>query len=132
MKAQIPDLTDEEVDLTPMIDIVFLLITFFMVVAAQITTKIEIEMPEADRAKVPDDTNGRMEVSVQNDGKTYIGLVPVTLNELAQQVRQDNETIPGFKVYVRADASVPHRHVRDVMETCAEAGVFNVIFANFQ
>lgn len=132
MKADIPELKDEEFDLTPMIDVVFLLIIFFMVVAAEITEKIEIEIPEADKSKVPIDTKGRMQVSLQENGDLYVGLAPVTLEQLAQRVRNDNDTIPGFRVYLRADANVAHEHVQDIMQVCAENGVFDIIFATFQ
>lgn len=132
MKANIPELKDESFDLTPMIDVVFLLIIFFMVVAAEITEKIEIEMPKAEKAEVPEETGRRMNVSVQEDGSLFIGLMPTTLEELGKAVRRDNETVPGFKVFVRADANVAHKHVRDVMKTCAENGVFDIIFATYK
>lgn len=132
MKAEVPDLKDEEFDLTPMIDVVFLLIIFFMVVAAEITDKIEIEIPEADKSKIPEETKGRMQVSLQESGDIFVGLAPVTLEQLGQRVRNDNNTIPGFRVYLRADANVAHEHVQDVMQTCAENGVFDIIFATFQ
>lgn len=132
MKIDIPEMKDESFDLTPMIDVVFLLIIFFMVVAAEITEKIEIAMPTAEKAQVPDETGRRMHISIQEDGSMFIGMMPTTLEELGSAVRYDNETIPGFKVFVRADANTAHKHVRDVMQTCADNGVFDVIFATFK
>ena len=119
-------------DITPMIDVVFLLIVFFMVVAAEITNKIKIEMPEADRAVVPDDNSRRLEVTVDEDGQAYIGVMPVSIEELSERIHIDNEEIPGFRVYVRADASTPHEYIQNVMRTCAENGVFDIIFATLQ
>lgn len=132
MKTTIPELKDEKFDLTPMIDIVFLLIIFFMVVAAEITEKIEVEIPEADKSKVPEDTQGRMQVSLQDNGDLFIGLAPVTLEEFGQRVRHDNDTIPGFRIFLRADSRVAHRNVQDVMQVCAENGVYDIIFSTFQ
>jgi len=132
MKADVPELKDEAFDLTPMIDVVFLLIIFFMVVAAEITEKIAIEIPEADKSTVPEETKGRMQVSLQESGELFIGLAPVTLEELGRRVRQDNDTIPGFRIYLRADANVAHQHVQAVMRACADNGVFDIIFATFQ
>lgn len=132
MKIDVPELKDEDFDLTPMIDIIFLLIIFFMVVAAEITQKIEVEIPTADKAKVPDETQNRMEVSVEDDGTTYVGLVKVDMEELGRRVRKSNETMPGFKVYVRADVNSAHQHIQSVMSTCAQNGVVNIIFATFK
>ena len=132
MKIQAPNLKDEEFDLTPMIDVVFLLIIFFMVVAAQITEKVPVDVPVADMSKVPEDTSRRMQISVTTDGTPYLGLQPVEIEELTASIRSANAAIEGFKVYLRADADVPHEYVRDVMQACADAGVFNIVFATFQ
>lgn len=132
MKINLPEMKDETFDITPMIDVVFLLIIFFMVIAAEVTEKIEIAMPKAEQAEVPDETGRRMHVSIQEDGSMFIGLMPTSLEELGKAVRYDNETIPGFKVFVRADANTAHKHVRSVMQTCADNGVFDVIFATYK
>jgi len=132
MKAHIPTIDEQEFDITPMIDVVFLLIVFFMVVAAEITEKIEVELPEADQAIVPDETGQRMEISVQEDGATFVRLMKVDEEELGRRLRAGLDEIPNFKVFVRADERTPHRYVNEVMQVCAENGVFEVIFATFQ
>ncbi|MBC2596078.1 biopolymer transporter ExbD [Ruficoccus amylovorans] len=132
MKTHRPDTPDQPMDITPMIDVVFLLIVFFMVVAAEITNKIEIMMPEADRAVVPDDNSNRLEVTVVENGDAYVGMMPVTLDELSERIRVENEEVPGFRVYVRADANTPHEYIQTIMRTCAENGVFDIIFATLQ
>lgn len=132
MKAHAQDPGDQEFDITPMIDVVFLLIVFFMVVAAEITEKITVELPEADKAIVPEETGRRMEVSVQANGDVFVGLMPVSMPELGQRINVANNQIPGFKVFVRADSRTPHKYVNEVMQACAQNGVFDVIFATFQ
>lgn len=115
-----------------MIDVVFLLIIFFMVIAVQLTSKIEVEIPKADKAKIPKETGRRMEVSIKEDGSVYVGLVPHSLEELASRVQQDKVLMPDFKIYIRADLNTPHEYVRDVMQACADSGVYDIIFATFQ
>ncbi|GHB99244.1 ExbD/TolR family protein [Cerasicoccus arenae] len=132
MKAHPPKMDDQDFDITPMIDVVFLLIVFFMVVAAEITQKIEVELPEADKSIVPEELGRRMEVSINEAGDVYVGMIPVDMSELGDRVRIGNSEIVGFKVFVRADSRVPHKFVNDVMKTCAENGVLDVIFATFQ
>ncbi|MEO0794997.1 MAG: biopolymer transporter ExbD [Verrucomicrobiota bacterium] len=132
MKANVPQLEDQEFDITPMIDVVFLLIVFFMVVAAEITKQIEVDLPEADKSIVPEETGRRMEVSIEEDGKIYVRLREVSVEELVTELRAGNSQIEGFKVFLRADSRAPHKFVNDVMTACAEAEVFDVIFATFQ
>ncbi|WP_309385173.1 ExbD/TolR family protein [Cerasicoccus frondis] len=132
MKTHAPKMDDQDFDITPMIDVVFLLIVFFMVVAAEITEKIEVELPEADKAVVPEEIGPRMEVSVTEEGDIFVGMVPVDLRQLGDRVRTGNNEIAGFKVFLRADERTPHKYVNDVMKACAENGVLDVIFATFE
>lgn len=131
-KSYIPD-GDDSPDLTPMIDVVFLLIVFFMTVAVVIQAdKVEIEVPVAEESQVPEEVNDRSTFTIQMDGSLYAGPVPVSLEELGSIVEQKIASIPDFKVYLRADAATPHKFVREVMAVCAENGAFDIIFATFQ
>lgn len=131
MKAWQPSQDNEGFELTPMIDVVFLLIAFFMMVTSMISDEyIEIEVPIAEEAVVPDETRGRQFITVTADGTLFLGAQIVSVDELAPAISRGADTIPNFKVYVRADSLTPHRHVRDVMRAVAEGGVFDVIFAS--
>lgn len=124
---------DGEVDLTPMIDIVFLLIVFFMTVANMITAeKQPIEVPVALNSILPEDYGERTTVTVKRDGSLYAGVYPVTLEELSQTLEKAHEENPTVRVYLRADSSAEHQFVNDVMKACAAAGLSNVIFAAYQ
>lgn len=124
---------DGEVDLTPMIDIVFLLIVFFMTVANMITAeKHPIEMPVALNSTIPEDYGERTTITVASDGSLYSGIFSVTLDELKETLVAASEENPSVRVYVRADSSTEHQYVNDVMQACAEAGLSNLIFAAYQ
>jgi len=132
MKANTPPMEDREFDITPMIDVVFLLIVFFMVVAAEITEKITVELPEADKSIIPEEIGRRLEISVQESGDTYVGMMPVDQQQLGERIRLAIEENPEYKVFVRADLRTPHKYINEVMQTCAENGMLDVIFATFQ
>lgn len=131
MNAELPEVQDSEFDITPMIDIVFLLITFFMVVAAEITEKVEVELPEAEQAVVPEETRGRMEVSLQVDGQIWVSTVPVSEEEFIAVLNERRQD-PGFRLFLRADERVEHFEVQRIMQLCADQGVPNIIFATLQ
>lgn len=127
---------DEDYDLTPMIDIVFLLIAFFMVVAKMIDdTKIDIKIPIADQSMIPEKSPHRVTISIPAGGEeVYWGPQkmgdPTEITPLVKSYYEAKGDL--LEVYVRADANTPHRAVRDVMKAVAEAGVFNVKFAAFE
>lgn len=133
MKIWSPDTGEEEVDLTPMIDVVFLLIVFFMTVANMITSeKIDINMPVAIHSVIPEEFGGRNTITVTRDGNIYAGIYPVDLDGLQGILQNEINKNDDLKVYIRADSYTEHQFINDVMETCAAVGIYNVIFAAYQ
>ena len=131
MKTHAPQADEATFDITPMIDIVFLLITFFMVVAAVITQKVEVDLPQAQEAVVPEEIKDRLELSLDAQGQLYMNLEAVTPEAVAQELIERREN-PNFKVILRADADVEHARIQEVMSLCAENQVINLIFSTLQ
>lgn len=133
MKIWRPDPASEEVDLTPMIDVVFLLIVFFMTVANMITAeKIEVEMPVAIHSVIPEEFGGRNTITVTRDGTIYTGVYKTDLDAMEKILEAAINDDPELKVYIRADSFTEHQFINDVMESCAAVGIYNVIFAAYQ
>lgn len=127
------DLANDLPDLTPMIDIVFLLIVFFMTVAKmQVQERVEIDVPIAANAVIPEDRSSRVVVTIQNDGSLFFGSQPIAVEDMTAYVQQAREESPKIKVYIRADARVPFKEVRKLFAAAAAGGIPNVIFASFQ
>lgn len=113
-----------------MIDVIFLLIAFFMILISFISAElIELELPKAEQATVPEDPGERQYISVQEDGETYFGADPIDVDALPQAIEAAHADRPSLRVYLRADEGTPHRHVNHVMRACAEAGIFDLIIA---
>jgi len=120
MKIWTPDDTDAEFELTPMIDVVFLLIAFFMTLISFISAElVELELPEAKQATVPEEPGERQYISIDEQGDLFFGARPVAY-----------EALPGIKIFLRADADTPHRFVNRAMAGAAQAGIFDLIFAS--
>lgn len=133
MKIWSPDTGEEEVDLTPMIDVVFLLIVFFMTVANMITSeKVDINMPVAVHSVIPEEFGGRNTITVTRDGSIFAGVYPVDLDGLEGVLQNEINKNDEVKVYIRADSDTEHQYINDVMESCAALGIYNVIFAAYQ
>ncbi len=124
---------DDKFSLTPMIDVVFLLITFFMTVTSYASAElVQVAMPNAPEAKVPDDVGDRQFLSISENGTYFLGAFSSNLKDIKNQLLQRNN-VPGFKgAYIRADAHTPYRYVNELMKTCAEAGVYNILFGTLK
>ena len=131
MKPWTPEEVDPEFEMTPMIDVVFLLIAFFMTLISFVSSElIKLELPEAKQATVPEDPSGRQYISIDSEGQSYWGAKPITFEALPFELEKARQKNPRLKVYLRADAEAPHRYVNKVMTACAKAQVFDIIFAN--
>ena len=118
--------------MAPMIDMVFLLVIFFMTASHVSSTKnLDLEIPQAVSGTVPKERPNRWTVNIMRDGSVFSGQQPVTLDELRALVAARVQGDPSTKVYLRADKRTPHREVRLVMNAMAEAGVGDFIFGVF-
>lgn len=126
-----PDETAAEFELTPMIDVVFLLIAFFMTLISFISAElVELELPEAEQATIPEEPGERQYISIDEAGQIYFGAKPLTEQALTSQLTAMKEELPNLKVFLRADSNTPHRYVNRVMDATAKAGIFDLIFAS--
>lgn len=131
MKAWTPEDADPEFEMTPMIDVVFLLIAFFMTLISFISSElIKLELPEAEEATIPEDPGERQYISIDDEGQSYWGAKPISYEALSLELEKARQRNPRLKVYLRADANATHRYVNKVMNACAKAQIFDVIFAN--
>jgi len=134
-KFEVPDSNDSP-DLTPMIDVVFLLIVFFMVVAQQVSEQyVELSDPKlgiASNAKVPESPPSRTIISVDNDPNMgqmiYWGEQLIDISQISVAVARN----PSWKVYLRIHREIPCTSVADVVEQVLIGGQSNVIFSAFK
>ncbi len=129
MKIRVHEDEDVHFELTSMMDVVFLLIAFFMTVTSFASAEmVKVEMPIAPEAKVPEDSRDRQYVSIDKDGNFFLGSKPSDADEIEQAIAALAQN-PDFKgVYLRADAETPYRYTSEIMKRCAKVGVFNIIF----
>jgi len=124
---------DARFDMTPMMDIVFQLIAFFMIVATFVTReKVEVDLPLAVNAAIAENQQGRMLISIADDGQVWAGSHAVTLDELAELVRGWRDEEGATRIVIRSDRSNPYGLVKQVMKVCRDAGIADIIFSSLQ
>ena len=133
MRGWEPKETNDAPDLTPMIDVVFLLIVFFLVVAQRMSEQyIEIEkLAVAKMAEVKESPPARTIISIVQslDGpKYYWGETEIYLADVSSYVAKYEKQ----KVFLRVDQRVTHGVVQEVLREIGEGGQVDVIFGVFQ
>lgn len=117
-----------------MIDLVFLILIFFMIASSAIRFKQDdnVTIPIADKAEVPEMIDGRIIINVYPDGTTYDeNSKPVSLEEIELIMSQARSSNPNTRLHLRADKSVRHEMVKKVIQASSRGGVNQVIFSTY-
>ena len=119
------------VPLTPMIDVVFLLLCFFVTsqIFAQWETEIDVALPTAATGGMPQRLPGEVIVNVRADGATVVN--GQTLDDVQLRAMMDRlvDLFPGQPVLLRADKATAYEHVVRVLDACRQADIWNISFA---
>lgn len=117
-----------------MIDMVFLLLVFFMCVSslAKAEKAVELDLPESHASEVPDDVSDRGLVSVKADGTLFLGAEPVSLEEMKTRIGEAIKKNPTIQISVRADRTTSFLEIKKVLKACAEVGAYEVIYATYE
>jgi biopolymer transport protein ExbD len=124
------------INMTPMIDVTFLLIIFFLLSShmAQQETQLELELPTATSSRLTqDDGRPRLSVNVQDDGSIMLGSTETPPDEMSRRLHIERQRLgDDLEVRIRADRSVPYAAVGPILLACADAGIWNVTFAVYK
>jgi biopolymer transport protein ExbD len=112
-------------NLTSLIDVVFLLIVFFMT-ASRFTDPardIDLRLPEVAQGEALSVAPKARQIVVHSDGRLALDHEPITLEELAKRLAEGITSTPRQSVVILGDAGCPFQHVAAAMAACKEAGV---------
>ena len=124
---------EDQIDMSPMIDMVFLLIIFFITNSKEYQdAKVEVKLPIAAHANVPKEPKNRQSITIEANGNIRLGAVEAKLEDIKPTIEQAIKTIPNLKIFLRAEGTVAHDQVRKVMAECAAGGVADIIFATYE
>jgi len=115
-------------NLTPMIDVVFLLLIFFMVATTFLDPEreIEIELPGAESATTLDKELDEIVINVMEDGSILLSGSAVAADELVWTLKRAARKDPATPVSIRGDRRVAHEVIVRVLDACGTAGLSNL------
>lgn len=117
--------------LVPLIDILFVTLSFFMAVflTFNFESELNISVPTAAASKESPVSPNEIVVNVMRDGAVIVNQRPISLEGLAALLRRTAQIYPSQEVIIRADEKAFHEYVVNVLEACAKAGIWNISFA---
>jgi biopolymer transport protein ExbD len=123
-------------NMTPMIDVVFLLIIFFLVSShlARQEVQMPLPLPTASSGERPIDTaTRRVTINVLSDGRLMLAGKPVEAEQLRERLDEALRESGGeIEVRIRSDRTVAYQYVEPILLACARTGIWNVAFAVYR
>lgn len=116
-----------DINVTPLVDVVLVLLLVFMVTAPMMSRGIDVTLPVADQPQT--DPEDRITVSVNARGQIFVGEKAVNLVLLEDRLRSMMEGRATRVVYLRADEALPYGKVIEVVDRLKRAGVEQIGFA---
>ena len=119
----------ESPDLTPMIDIVFQLLIFFMVTAVfAVTPGLDIKLPEAEEAQAPEKEN--LFIVVDQDGNMKLNHQTVTFSNLKNKLQEKRQLLDNTTmIIIQGDERATHGQIVQIMDIARQVGVVDQIIA---
>jgi biopolymer transport protein TolR len=118
-----------DINVTPMADIMIVLLIIFMVITPMLQKGVDVRLPQAGNSKERKDEPKMIVVAIKKDTTTYLGATKLTSQaELLPQIKERLQDLPegSRMMYLKADEGLPYAEVMKVMDLCREAGVEEV------
>ncbi len=113
-----------DINITPLVDVVLVLLVIFMITAPVLQSGIEVNVPKT--RTVREMTEVRMVVTIDHDQKVFLGDEPINIHELGRKLQQAGKDPAHEVIYLRADQTVPFGAFASVMDAVKQAGITNV------
>ena len=116
---------NSNINVTPMVDVMLVLLIIFMVITPMLNNKVNVDLPKADAAVVMEDANKEdaVIVAVTRDGKIFLGGDQVQADDMGGKVSSKLENKTSKEVYLRADNRASYGKVMDAVDGIRAAGV---------
>ncbi|HUC99799.1 MAG TPA: protein TolR [Candidatus Polarisedimenticolaceae bacterium] len=117
--------TISQINVTPLVDVMLVLLVIFMVTAPIIQQGVQVNLPQAKAAAIPG-TDELLVVSIAKNGRIYLNDNVMTLDELGAKMRAIRSNLGDKQVYVRADQDVRYGLVMQTIAELKQAGIDRV------
>jgi biopolymer transport protein ExbD len=125
MQAQSEDKPYDDINITPMLDLAYVLLVIFILMTTASVQGVKVNLPKASKAPSLSKPKTKA-ISVNNQGKIFLDTVPVTLEELEQRLTQLKAQNPDFPVVIKGDSQTQYQAIMDVLDVLGRENLTQV------
>ena len=115
-----------DINVTPLVDVVLVLLIIFMVVTPMLQKGIPVNLPVTEAPDKTPDTEKQLQISVKSDGSVYMGPNVIRKDQVESSLKEIFERTPDREIAVKGDRAVKYGDVLDVLKACREVGFNDV------
>ncbi len=115
-----------EINVTPFVDVMLVLLVIFMVAAPLLTVGVPLKLPSSAAAPLPIDQEEPLTINIDSGGQVYVQRTPVPFAELIVRLRAISSERKSDRVFLRADAGLEYGRVAQVMGALNAGGFRNI------
>ena len=114
-----------EINVTPLVDVMLVLLIIFMITAPMLQHEVEVDLPEVtNKPRTP--SEDQLILTVTKEGSVFLNNTAYTLEALRPQLQVLSQAQPDQEMFLRADAEVPYGTVVKVMDAVKKAGILRL------
>ena len=117
---------NSSINVTPLVDVVLVLLIIFMVVTPLLSKGIPVNLPVTEGPQKTPDTEKQLQIAVKADNTVYLGPNIMRKESLESELKKIFEDDPAREIAVKADRTVKYGEVMDVLKACREVGFQDV------
>jgi len=117
-----------EINMTPLIDVMLVLLVIFMLTAPLMTSRLKLDLPKADAPPAPNNQPAVMAIALSADGRVHLDDQDTSLEALAVQAAAQARQKPDTEVQLRADRVVAYGRVAELISLLQKAGLNRIAF----
>ena len=125
MQAQSEAKPYDDINITPMLDLAYVLLVIFILMCTASIQGMKVNLPKASKGANLGKPKTKA-IAVNNEGKVFLDTIPVSLQELEQRLVQQKTLTPEFSVVVAGDSGTPYQQVMDVLDVVGRLGISQV------
>ncbi len=114
-----------EINVTPLVDVMLVLLIIFMVTAPLMTSGVTVDLPKTNAQPINNDSEP-LTVSIRANGDIFLQEVQVPLTDVVEKLRAIGRDNPDRRIFVRGDKDLPYGRIMEVMGTITQGGFTHV------
>src|SRR5580698_7954337 len=125
MAVKFDDKPYDEINITPMLDLAYVLLVIFIILTTASVQGAKVDLPKASATQSLAQPKTKL-ISVSTDGQFFLDAIPVSLPELESKLRDAKAITPDLPIIIKGDRAVQYEKVMAVLDLCSKIGISSV------